>query len=125
MPTVGDRCEVGPPEMKPGVQGFAVDRSVGKSSIAKRAPDRDAVHAARVDSCEIEQRRRDVDLAERARDPRARAGGAGKPQDPRNAQRLAIKEDAVFGFAVVALMIWLPGGLLSIPEKLRLKVPAR
>ncbi|MET0346213.1 MAG: branched-chain amino acid ABC transporter permease, partial [Casimicrobiaceae bacterium] len=24
---------------------------------------------------------------------------------------------AVFGFAVVALMIWLPGGLLSIPEK--------
>jgi branched-chain amino acid transport system permease protein len=28
---------------------------------------------------------------------------------------------AVFGFAVVALMIWLPGGLLSIPEKLRLK----
>ena len=26
---------------------------------------------------------------------------------------------AVFGFAVVALMIWLPGGLLSIPERLR------
>ena len=24
---------------------------------------------------------------------------------------------AVFGFAVVALMIWLPGGLLSIPER--------
>jgi branched-chain amino acid transport system permease protein len=28
---------------------------------------------------------------------------------------------AVFGFAVVALMIWLPGGLLSIPEKLRVR----
>ena len=28
---------------------------------------------------------------------------------------------AVFGFAVVALMIWLPGGLLSIPDKLRLR----
>jgi len=28
---------------------------------------------------------------------------------------------AVFGFTVVGLMIWLPGGLLSIPEKLRLK----
>ena len=28
---------------------------------------------------------------------------------------------AVFGFAVVALMIWLPGGLLSIPDKLRVK----
>jgi hypothetical protein len=27
----------------------------------------------------------------------------------------------VFGAAVVALMIWLPGGLLSIPEKLRLR----
>ena len=26
---------------------------------------------------------------------------------------------AVFGFAVVALMIWLPGGLLSIPDKFR------
>jgi len=26
---------------------------------------------------------------------------------------------AVFGFGVVALMIWLPGGLLSIPERLR------
>jgi branched-chain amino acid transport system permease protein len=26
---------------------------------------------------------------------------------------------AVFGFAVVALMIWLPGGLLSIPERMR------
>jgi branched-chain amino acid transport system permease protein len=26
---------------------------------------------------------------------------------------------AVFGFAVVALMIWLPGGLLSIPERFR------
>jgi len=26
---------------------------------------------------------------------------------------------AVFGFAVVALMIWLPGGLLSIPDKLK------
>jgi branched-chain amino acid transport system permease protein len=26
---------------------------------------------------------------------------------------------AVFGFAVVALMIWLPGGLLSLPERLR------
>jgi len=23
----------------------------------------------------------------------------------------------VFGFAVVALMIWLPGGILSIPER--------
>jgi branched-chain amino acid transport system permease protein len=31
---------------------------------------------------------------------------------------------AVFGFAVVALMIWLPGGLLSIPERLR-KVSAK
>jgi len=28
---------------------------------------------------------------------------------------------AVFGFAVVGMMIWLPGGLLSIPERLRLK----
>jgi branched-chain amino acid transport system permease protein len=28
---------------------------------------------------------------------------------------------AAFGFAVVALMIWLPGGLLSIPDRLRLK----
>ena len=26
---------------------------------------------------------------------------------------------AVFGFAVVALMIWLPGGLLSLPQQLR------
>jgi branched-chain amino acid transport system permease protein len=32
---------------------------------------------------------------------------------------------AVFGFAVVALMIWLPGGLLSIPEKLRIKRAAQ
>jgi branched-chain amino acid transport system permease protein len=24
---------------------------------------------------------------------------------------------AVFGFAVVALMIWLPGGLLSLPDR--------
>ncbi|NDP42908.1 MAG: branched-chain amino acid ABC transporter permease [Aromatoleum sp.] len=28
---------------------------------------------------------------------------------------------AVFGFAVVALMIWLPGGLLSIPERFKAK----
>jgi len=28
---------------------------------------------------------------------------------------------AVFGFAVVALMVWLPGGLLSIPERLRMR----
>ena len=28
---------------------------------------------------------------------------------------------AVFGFAVVALMIWLPGGLLSIPDKFKVK----
>ncbi len=28
---------------------------------------------------------------------------------------------AVFGFAIVALMIWLPGGILSIPERLRAK----
>ena len=27
---------------------------------------------------------------------------------------------AVFGFAIVALMIWLPGGILSIPDRLRL-----
>jgi branched-chain amino acid transport system permease protein len=27
----------------------------------------------------------------------------------------------IFGLAVVALMIWLPGGLLSIPERLRLR----
>jgi len=32
---------------------------------------------------------------------------------------------AVFGFAVVALMIWLPGGLLSIPEKLRIRGTAK
>lgn len=32
---------------------------------------------------------------------------------------------AVFGFAVVALMVWLPAGLLSIPEKLRVKGPAK
>jgi branched-chain amino acid transport system permease protein len=25
----------------------------------------------------------------------------------------------IFGLAVVALMIWLPGGLLSIPDRLR------
>jgi branched-chain amino acid transport system permease protein len=29
----------------------------------------------------------------------------------------------MFGLAVVALMIWLPGGLLSLPERLRLKRP--
>ncbi|MEJ7668685.1 MAG: branched-chain amino acid ABC transporter permease [Casimicrobiaceae bacterium] len=28
---------------------------------------------------------------------------------------------ALFGFAIVALMIWLPGGILSIPERLRAK----
>ena len=32
---------------------------------------------------------------------------------------------AVFGFAIVALMIWLPGGLLSIPERLKLKGATR
>ena len=32
---------------------------------------------------------------------------------------------AVFGFAVVVLMIWLPGGLLSIPDKFRVKGAAR
>jgi len=32
---------------------------------------------------------------------------------------------AVFGFAVVALMIWLPGGLLSIPERLRRRAAPR
>jgi len=32
---------------------------------------------------------------------------------------------AVFGFAVVALMIWLPGGLLSIPDKFKVKGSAR
>jgi branched-chain amino acid transport system permease protein len=30
----------------------------------------------------------------------------------------------IFGLAVVALMIWLPGGLLSIPERLRFKKAA-
>jgi branched-chain amino acid transport system permease protein len=32
---------------------------------------------------------------------------------------------AVFGFAIVALMIWLPGGLLSIPEKFARKGAAK
>ena len=32
---------------------------------------------------------------------------------------------AAFGFAVVALMIWLPGGLLSIPERIRIKREAK
>jgi branched-chain amino acid transport system permease protein len=32
---------------------------------------------------------------------------------------------AVFGFAVVALMIWLPGGLLSVPDKIRLRGAAK
>ena len=32
---------------------------------------------------------------------------------------------AVFGFAIVALMIWLPGGLLSIPEKFAHKGAAK
>jgi branched-chain amino acid transport system permease protein len=32
---------------------------------------------------------------------------------------------AVFGFAVVALMIWLPGGILSIPERLARRRIAR
>ena len=32
---------------------------------------------------------------------------------------------AVFGFAIVALMIWLPGGILSIPERIRLKGSSR
>jgi branched-chain amino acid transport system permease protein len=31
---------------------------------------------------------------------------------------------AVFGLAVVVLMIWLPGGLLSIPDKFRRRPPA-
>jgi branched-chain amino acid transport system permease protein len=25
----------------------------------------------------------------------------------------------IFGFAVVALMVWLPGGILSLPERFR------
>jgi branched-chain amino acid transport system permease protein len=32
---------------------------------------------------------------------------------------------AVFGFSVVALMIWLPGGLLSIPERFKSKGAAK
>jgi branched-chain amino acid transport system permease protein len=32
---------------------------------------------------------------------------------------------AVFGFAVVAMMVWLPGGLLSIPERLRRRTAPR
>ena len=32
---------------------------------------------------------------------------------------------AAFGFAIVALMIWLPGGILSIPERIRLKGSSR
>jgi len=32
---------------------------------------------------------------------------------------------AAFGFAVVALMIWLPGGLLSIPDRLRIRSATR
>jgi len=32
---------------------------------------------------------------------------------------------AVFGFAVVALMIWLPGGILSIPDRFRRKAQVR
>jgi len=32
---------------------------------------------------------------------------------------------AVFGFAIVALMIWLPGGILSIPDRIRLRRTAR
>ena len=26
---------------------------------------------------------------------------------------------AVFGFLIVAMMVWLPGGLLSLPERIR------
>jgi branched-chain amino acid transport system permease protein len=32
---------------------------------------------------------------------------------------------AVFGFAIVALMIWLPGGILSIPDRIRRQGAAR
>jgi branched-chain amino acid transport system permease protein len=32
---------------------------------------------------------------------------------------------AVFGIAVVALMVWLPGGLLSLPDRLRRKGPTK
>ena len=32
---------------------------------------------------------------------------------------------AVFGFAIVALMIWLPGGILSIPDRIRIKGVSR
>ena len=32
---------------------------------------------------------------------------------------------AIFGFAVVLLMIWLPGGLLSIPDRYTLKGVAK
>ncbi len=30
---------------------------------------------------------------------------------------------AIFGFAIVALMVWLPGGLLSLPDRLRAATP--
>jgi branched-chain amino acid transport system permease protein len=32
---------------------------------------------------------------------------------------------AAFGFAIVALMIWLPGGILSIPDRIRIKGVSR
>jgi branched-chain amino acid transport system permease protein len=32
---------------------------------------------------------------------------------------------AVFGFAIVALMVFLPGGLMSIPDRMRRRAPAR
>jgi branched-chain amino acid transport system permease protein len=32
---------------------------------------------------------------------------------------------AAFGFAIVALMIWLPGGILSIPDRIKLRRTAR
>ena len=34
---------------------------------------------------------------------------------------LALAAAFVVGLAVVALMVWLPGGLLSVPEKIRFR----
>ena len=50
----------------------------------------------------VEQRRRDVDQARGAGDPRAAALAARQLHDPRHMQRFAVQQEAVLGLAVIA-----------------------
>ena len=88
--------------MQPRVDRLRVHVAIDRRISSERRSHGPAVEAAGIKPGKVQQRRGDIDEAQRAGHVPSVAGAARQTKDPRDVKRFAIQQDTVLGFSVIA-----------------------